>query len=378
MVWTEFEFLGDFSLFLAERRIAKWPHPNTNRIKCDFRMALGEGLPFPRPDRFIGQMFDVPDTPNGRAYPVIDMNASGPFALHGTSGINEDGRTVELDIIEHPTADFPGSDHPGIEYHFVFKKTDRDDFNWTWYFESVLPVDIPRDIPMDANSSSPIGGVVEVSDDPQFLDVDWPTNFGLTDFVWFGMSICYEFPVPAPPLGMAEFNGVDAYIALDHNLTVVNQDFIISARIRLHDVTTFWPVLGVENAGGFCGMDGADLIFGNIRNTSSWTPVLDQWFTWRLEFEQETLLGYKLFIDDLEVLAITAARQQVQFNRLGVFRRTQPQVIWGNFDMQDLKYITGNAPSTNVELDMPLDTNALDLSADENHGTTFNMALPSV
>lgn len=377
MAWLEFEFLGDFSAFLQDTRVSKWPRPNTNRIKCDFRMSLGEGTPFPRPGRFISQMFDVPETPNGRQYPVIDMDVSGAFSLHGTSGINIDGRTVDLDIIEHLIADFPGSTKPGIEYHFLFKKVGNDDFNWTWYFESEFPPGTPRDIPMRANSSAPVQGVKEIKDDPQFLDVDWPSNFGQSDFQFFTMSECFDLTAFEAPIGMAEFNGVDAWILLDHGLVNTNTDFIIEARIRLKELDHFWPLMGINGTGGFLGMDGEEFIFGTLRLATSWTPTKDVWFNWRLEFEQPLQLKYKLFIDDIEVMDRTVARQHLQFDTLGVSKQGVPGTIWANMDMRSLKMWTGDFPSSTVAIDMPCETDACDIGPDENHGVTANMTLPS-
>jgi hypothetical protein len=47
-------------------------------------------------------------------------------------------------------------------------------------------------------------------------------------------------------------------------------------------------------------------------------------------------------------------------------------------DIRDLKIETGTPGDYETLLDMPLRTNALDIGPNENHGTTFNMDLPSV
>ncbi len=378
MPWTEFATTDDFFDFTDERRVSKWPRSGTPRIDCDFRMSLGEGLPFPRPDRFIGLMVTVPQTPNGSAYPIIDMESSGDFTLHGTSGPNTDGRTVDLDIVQHLAADFPGSDFPGIEYHFIFKKEGRDDFNWTWYYESVFPIGTNRPIPMDANNETPSGGVIETHDNPALLDVDWPPLGFDNHWQWFPMSLCFDWP-PNPPFpGMAEMNGVDSYIALTNNLTNFFQPFKLSAEVRLHNVTTFWPILGREANGGFFGMHNNEVLFGNVRYSTSWTPFLDRWFTWVYEFEPLTQLQHKLTIDGIVVSDITTNRQFVPFNNLGVYKHNLPGTIWANLDLRRLKYEKGTPGSYTTVLDMPLELNALDAGPNANHGTTFNMTLPSV
>lgn len=377
MPWTHFPTLAQYNAFKGKLQVAKWPRDNTTRTDCNFRMSLGEGLPFPRPQRFLLHLRGVPDEPMGFAYPVIDMDVSGPFHLHGTSGVNEFGREVELDIVEHLEADFPGSDWNGIEYHFKFKMVGFDDWDTTFFYESGNPTGVPCEIPMKADYLTTTCPVVLVIVNPDTLDLDWPTTPAGANWEFRPMSACYVFPEEAPPLGMAEFNGTDAYIALDHNLVSTNQDFIIEAELRLKELDHFWPLMGIEGTGGFLGMDDDDFIFGNLRLATSWTPTVDEWFTWRLEFEQPLQLKYKLFIDDIEVMDRTTNRQNLAFNRLGVYRHGVSGTIWANMDMRSLKFWTGDQPSTIVALDMPCDTDACDIGPDENHGTTFNMTLPS-
>ena len=180
------------------------------------------------------------------------------------------------------------------------------------------------------------------------------------------------------PVGFSKFNGIDSYIALDSNTPTLDAPFKLEAEIRLHNVTTFWPIFGREAAGGFLGMDDNDLVFGNITLPTSWTPVLNTWFKFRLEFEQAIQLQYKLFIDDVEVLDTTSIRQTtIDFINLGVFRHNDPGVIWGDFDMRFLKLQMGDAGNLTTALEMPLQVDAQDIGPLGNHGTTFNMDLPS-
>ena len=179
------------------------------------------------------------------------------------------------------------------------------------------------------------------------------------------------------PVGFAEFNGTDSYIALTQSLPQLDVPFVLEAEIRLHNVTTFWPILGVEATGGFLGMDDDDLVYGNLTLVTTWVPFLDVWFKWRLEFEQPDVITYRLLIDNVEVFNSPEASQLISFINLGVFRHNDPGVIWGNFDMRFLKIQTGTPGNLVTVLDMPLIENALDLSASDNHGTTFNMDLPS-
>lgn len=363
---------------LSKWNIALWPAPNTARVHRFMRMH--KMLPDfnPAAGRIFVELLPATLPPQVlRAIVTIDNFAEND--CWGETEADEDGRKIKLSIrADDDFVDDQANHWSGMVYAVEYSRTG---FDWKRisFIDALGPhtsqqARFPPFVQHDAFNR--FAGEKNEQGGP---NPDW----GFTPFPQVAMSSVSECSspagAPAPAVaGRAEFNGVDAYIALDHNLKRVNQDFIISARIRLHNTTGFWPIMGVEGTGGFMGMDGPDLIFGNFRQPTTWTPVLDQWFTWRLEFEQLTQLGYKLFIDDIEVHSFTGSRQQMAFNTLGVFRHNDPGVIWGDFDMQNLKYLSGNAPSTNVELDMPLDVNALDVGPDANHGTTFNMALPSV
>lgn len=194
----------------------------------------------------------------------------------------------------------------------------------------------------------------------------------------FAMSECYEFPFhPDFDPGFADFNGIDGYISLSQNVTFANAPFRLSAEVRLRSTVNQWPILGKENSGGFFGMIDSRIIFCNLLLPTSWTPVKDVWVTWVYEFEPVTQLQHKLTIAGTVVRDSTNNRQQCNFNNLGVFRRTQPGVLWADMDMRHLKIETGTPGNYTTLLDMPLLVNALDSGPQANHGTTHNMLLPS-
>lgn len=200
-------------------------------------------------------------------------------------------------------------------------------------------------------------------------------------FEWYPVPECYTFPPAGVTIdgpGHAEFNGIDSYIALDQIISGWNTPHIMQADIRLHDVTTFWPILGREAVGGFHGMDDNDIVFCTSTLITTWTPILDTWVKWRYEFEQTGQLQHQLFIDDVSVFNSPGNRQFCVFGNLGVYKHNIAGTIWGNFDMRNLKIWQGAAPSTDVILDMPLQVNALDHGPLGNNGTPFNMDLPAV
>jgi hypothetical protein len=351
-------------------KVAKWPHSNTVRIDPRFRVSRTHFSVLPLASRWgfwykpIVPGWD-PEDPDNYAFGWFDMEVRDLDHIGLTAAQNEWGYAMEVDIKSVASLRlFPTL--PGIEVTIDLIHADGTLKQFgNWPFNTSF-LDFQYNIDTKERAATPGWS----------LEVPTPPGMALKIIEMFAVSECYLFP--EEEVGMAEFNGVDAYVSLDHNLKTVNQDFRLSADIRLHDVTTFWPVFGIEGAGGFVGMDGADTIFGAFRRPTTWTPVLDTWFNWRLEFEQVSQLNLRTFIDDVLVDESTISRQQMALNTVGVYRHGVSGTIWANMDVKNLKYFSGGPPSNDVELDMPLLANALDIGPDQNHGTTFNMDLPDV
>jgi hypothetical protein len=192
-------------------------------------------------------------------------------------------------------------------------------------------------------------------------------------------SECYPFDrqTGGDP-GFAEFNGIDSYIALTDLLPAWATPFRLSCCFRYQGQPDWMPILGRGAMGGFYGLDDEDFIWGNIRLPTSWTANVGEWHSYRVDFEQIGQLSWQLYIDDIVVMDAVTNRQFGNANRLGVFRQGAPGTIWGHFDLRDLLILGGTPGNHTTRLDMPLRDNALDLGPEENHGTTFNMDLPSV
>jgi hypothetical protein len=377
MVWVDFAELQDYFAFNADVLLSKWPHPETDRIQAAFRMQLGNGKPYPRPGRFILAMEDVPNEPDGLAYPVIDMTINGDFRLRGVSGQNELGREVELDIIQYLDDDFDGSDLPGIEYRFTFTMPGFDDYHHIYFYEWIHPGGINKDINYRSHNVSVDPVPLSFKDDISELNVDWPAPPSLGPWSFRPMSECYTFPAPPPVEGFAAFNGIDAYIALDHNTITHQGPHFCEAEIRVRDDAWF-SIFGRETSNSIWGGNTTSGHW-SIRSFASmpW-PSLGTWFKYRQEFEWSEGVGlqYDFWIDDTHVLLSAQGRINTFWQNLGVRNRSGAP-IFGDFDLRNLVYKTGSFASPVTRLDMPLIDNALDLSPDENHGTTFNMALPS-
>lgn len=348
-------------------KISRWPTNGSLRSDTRYRRFTNQ-FNFPVATRYLVH-FHFEDNPPPGPSPDIDVWFWVDINLG--SGANYQGESALDPIVPRCTftlteeEELIPSGFPGVQLIVeVFHAETTFSTTYQWLDDFGHPFVNPintNDHPPDFENGQPPG-----EEDPgRFTDV-------------WGVSECYDFPVdPESGPGFAAFNGVDAYISLTQVTPNFNAPFVLSADIRLHDVTTFWPIFGKEGTGGFVGMDEDDLIFVILVLDTDWVPVLDTWFNWRLEFEQETQLGYKLFIDDVQVMSRTTNRVFAQLNNLGVYRHNSSPTIWANMDMKNLRLLTGIVPSQDVSLDMPLSLNARDLGPLENHGTTFNMPLPS-
>jgi hypothetical protein len=358
-------------------KVPTWPAPNSARIDPAYRWVISTPNCVPRASRYF-----FTGAPNGfdiGQVGIIDMFPSGGMLMNGQTPINPDGRQVFLECSGFAPPDVGPQGVPGMYVTFLWTRVGFTPTRATYW--NVLPWLGPpqHDMgPSQTNFGIPDTHrwnlqVDQLGENPDF-DAFWSTNFG-----WKTISAC-NLDLPGTPVVddlFAEFNGIDSYISLDQLMTGFNSSFIMSARIRLHDTTVFWPILGREGTGGFFGMDDADLIFGTLRLATSWTPVLDEWFDWRYEFEQSLQLKHQLFINDIEVMNRTTNRQFSTFDNLGVYKHGVSGTLWGNFDMQNLRITSGVPPSPILVGDWPLTVNALDIGPSANHGTPFNMDLPA-
>jgi hypothetical protein len=294
-----------------------------------------------------------------------DLLVKGDNHIGVTTEENKDGYTVDLDIKHFES--LPELAEPGYEYKTTWHKAGLNSRSYREEYPTAFP-----------------GNKWRHNMNTRFLAQEanrhweFPPQPVVTQFtpVIFAVNECFTFP--ELPAGMAAFNGINAYIKLDNPLGAINQDFVIDLDVRLNQTVNHWPVFGVQGTGGFIGMQGADLIIGAAQRTTSWTPVTDVWFNWRLEFEQQSQLNYELFIDDVKVLDTVTNRLNFQPNTIGVYKQGVSGTLWADADFKNLKVKNGDAPSSNVLLDMPLLENALDIGPLLNHGTTFHMPLPSV
>jgi hypothetical protein len=350
--------------------VALWPHPNTLRINPRYRCIETQPTMIRLASRYglYYHLFNLPYSEDPQelfGFWWGDLLVKGDNHIGVTTEENKDGYTLDIDVKHFESLPFAAE--PGYEFKTTWHKAGLNSRSFTEEFPTSFPGNKWRHN-MNTKFTAQEG------------DSHWefPPQPVVTQFtsILFAVNECFLFP--KLPVGFASFNGINAYIELTESLGMLDQPFKISADIRLHNTTGFWPLIGRDGQGGFLGMDDNDTIFGFLRLVTSWTPVLDVWFNWRFEFEQVSQLNYRTFIDDVQVDETTGGRQFSLWDILGVYKHGVSGTIWSDMDVKNLKILTGDVPSTDVLLDMPLEKNALDVGPNLNHGTTFNMDLPSV
>ena len=377
MPWWDTDYTTMF-IQRTSNKVAIWPLPNGQRLDPKYKFVGSEPGCASRASRHLFTW--QPFSGGTRYFALVNVfPTETPFELRGDTGEDPDGRVMELVITDHQI----GNPHPdysqtGVSYKFILSLPGKTDWQAEWFWPTpaadgfgpcpVTLIAFPFPVP-DARTSNDAFGA----------DTAWENTSG-SPIEWYTFSECKE-PLGQEmifPQNFARFNGDDAYIALTESVANFSNPFVVDCDIRFQEFITWMPIFGNFNAGGFFGMDQDDIIFGNLRLPTTWVPELNVWYNWRYEFEQDTQLQHQLFIDGGSVRNSTNSRQFMSANRLGVYRQGGLGVIWGGFDLKHLWYAKGTPGNFDVQLDMPLQVNALDNGPFANHGTTFNMELPSV
>lgn len=360
------------------RGFKRWPAPNGPRVDSRFHFVGSEETCDSRGSRHF--CWFNPFGPGEPDYfALIDVLPIAVGHLRGETNEDSDGRVLRLDIVDYDQSNpHPDYSETGIEYDFTLSLPGKTDWHTRWFWPNPSIDGFgppPLNITIDPFAVPPARTVI----DPGGIDTAWEHDIGGNIF-WHTWDECRdicggEAPAVQP---FARFNGLDAYIALTAVTAAFSLPFRVTCDFRYQGQPDWMPIWGKAAAGGFFGLDKEEVIFGNLRLPTSWTPDVNVWHTYRYDFEQTGQLGHQLYIDDIVVLDAVTNRQFMNSNRLGVFRQGGIGQIWGRFDLRNLLYLRGTVGSFVTELDMPLTTNALDLGPRANHGTTFNMELPSV
>lgn len=351
-------------------QVSQWPHPNTPRVNCRFRVKGSRPTLIPLASRwgFFSTDGFTPYNPLTPPYAIFgwsDAEVRADNHIGFTIPESPDGWAVDVNIKGKDVLDAEGG--PGIELEQVTTHTTfgqlRTVSEWPLSFGS-------SSFRYNQNTwflrPNPTWTIYENSQNwPQFWD-PWI----------FAVDECYPFKLT--PVGMAAMNGTDAYIALDQQIPLEGGPSFFEADVRLRQ-TDWNPFLAPAVQQSQIAILGTDGTYGARRLDLPDLPAFDVWFKYRIEFEWSSglQLNYKAWIDDVLQDELTGARVFIRARNIGV-RTHSGTPVWGDFDIKNLLFKRGSFASPVTILDMPLIENALDLGPSANHGTTFNMALPSV
>jgi len=353
--------------------VSKWPQPNNPRVNSWFRMYATVGN-FPMPGRvpFQWQSFsqDPPNPP-----PVINrwgwvqMEAIAPMHVRGLSGLDPvTGAEMEVNIEYFDS--MPVSGFRGVELKHTVSI--GAEFSVRSYEFRDVP---PNVFKWDYNQfqSEPVTFLNFGTD-----SAGWP--YASTAIQSCAVSDCYDFPPPptGPNPGYAVFNDVDAYIALTNNTPSIAGRWRIQADVRYHSLPQNWILCHSNLVNNIAGTGDPNAWYRSNNGPINPQFPLDVWLNFSFEREWRVPTGnrFQLFINDQERANFGGVNFALVFNRLGGDRGTVPRQF-GDFDMRNLLVQTNNAGMLNTILDMPLINNACDEGPLANHGTAFNMGLPS-
>ena len=135
MPWLEEDTPASVTDALANRKLASWPEPNTERIDARFRHTYGTLAPSPRAERFLWRM--QPSGPGGTIFNAwLDVVATSDTTLEGDTGFEPGvGWKVFLKVTNFidPAVDPTWSKH-GIEYRWRITIPSNPDWEfWTMY-----------------------------------------------------------------------------------------------------------------------------------------------------------------------------------------------------------------------------------------------------
>lgn len=361
---------------LNNTKKALWPRDETNRSDARFRHLLGEGMPYPRPSRWVVRI--VPDT----ALPTVfrngwlDLSAISDTVLTGSTGMSAEGYQMDLTLTSYGTTVDPNFGFNGIEYDLTFLSAGGD----TFFYKYMIPVDEPtffyETIPLDwLWSPDQFNEYQYVTTDYTLgMQPDFPNNNLGHALSLFSVSECWSFPAP-PVAGFAEFNGIDAYIE-NRSITLnTNTQWRHEFDIRLHENPDVLYLAKSFNTTKYCLISPVRIIYRGRIVTFSTALNLNQWY--HIDFRYEWLSAdglYRVAIDGGadDTLAHTGVADR--WDRFG--KRGSSTVI-GKFDMRNFVLTNGPASSAVVFLDQNFDVNACDAGPDGRDGDTFFMSLPS-
>jgi len=352
--------------------IARWPEDQSNRVNAHFRMITLLGLPDAHAERHVFRI--APDIINDiQLWGYIDIEFQEPFLLGGNTGLDADGRNVQLIVKQYTEADPHPLFGPRImERRFTISRAPFTDtfisylfgfgpilgqgktpFNWSW----------DKTNRHSSNMGAP--------------GTEWEDFLNWEDFQGRTISTCYDLEQAAPlPLFIAG-NGTDAYVQNDQVHSQFFSSFKISAQVRFRDFTNAILLCSSTDASHFLGIFGTDLKYRTITIALSPLPALNQFGEFVFE-RARTPPGeiFRVFWEGSEIGSGDLTFDELDWDRMAGNRPT-PTPEWGDLDMRDVLISGGLPPGESITFDMDAAIAACDVGPQTIKGTTFNMSLPS-
>lgn len=364
----------DYVDAISKRKVSLWPGYNSKRNGRFFRMQEGEGTPYPRATKHTLQVRpNVAENVYHNAF--FEMDEVAENHLTGTTGVGAAGIEMVVDVLGHPaSAPDPHFGFTGISYDFTYTRVGFADpfhMSWVWNNAGGGGNDGP---PIDVFLDPPSGHWTFWAEDRTGLDTDYDTNPPELSLELVAIAECWDIPVPPPPMGFAELNGVDSDVIYVPIATANGARWFQEFDIRPHstaEIVVLGKTFNTTQWSGFtdvfCRFMGFLVDMGSPLNLDVWTTI---------RFEHAWTANdntYRVFWDGVPMGTKVAGTQSHAFNTHG---KRGPSFI-GHYDLRNLQWVTGNPAAPIVLMDCPLIVNACDAGPDLLKGTTTNMVLPS-
>lgn len=316
--------------------------------------------------RYYIEYLDTVDDEQFTIFGYVDVAAIDEGHLFGSAGTNSDGWTITLDIQEYDVTPVLGQ--PGVVATF---RTENLGLGF-WYEAKFWYLD---------DEFAKWSRSVRINLTASFFFQEerspgWPV--GLHEIKGGSLPECFSFPLIEEEEDFANFNGTNSYIQLEAFTPQIATRWEMSGEMYLRSNLKAWLLVHSSQNLVRAGFSGGLAQYRTSTGAISPPLPLDEWFAFRFEREWTFPTGnfFRLFVNETQVAQFGGVNWALQFDQIG-HPRFEEDVPWPNYDLRNFRVLIGTPESPITVLDMPLEVNACDQGADENHGTTFNMALPS-
>lgn len=366
-----------YNEIVGGNRVPSWPHPNSSRVDARYRMGIGEGLPFPRPSRFLFRLTPYLPAPTV-LWGWVDLSVNTTDHFVADTGLDALGRKVTFELIQNYDPFLPLTDiNQWLDFKWTYSRVGFDDVWFNWRYHTSIANQGP--VPVMAALQEVVDvSYVYTTNLPFVINTDWTSPNGRLAWNWDPMSECYDLIPPPPAEEFANFNGVDAELLLDSltgNWGTTWQwsgDFYFRSLTNAH--------ITILSAGSAV-ISGVSPTQGYARDKTvnhGGSVPLNEWVNIRLErnWSEPATGKLKIWVNGVEKGQNITTQPNMNMDVIGAPRPTAIPTF-ADLNMKNFKLETGTAATPLVRLNMPLQLNACDAGPLGNDGTTVNMSLPS-